>query len=128
MRPASGTPSGSLEETPEQARYTSSLALYYKDQEANPVPDTYIFVPSLRRSLRLSTTARCSPLFGSEWTNDDAKINGFNGGTSIFDADYLSDRKQIELVQLNNTSGEFPSNYFMPLGFPKPTWGQMGSS
>jgi hypothetical protein len=78
-----------MEETPEQARYTSTLSLYFKDQEQHPVPDTYIFVPALRRSLRLSTTARCAPLFGSEWTNDDAKINGFNGGTSIFDADYF---------------------------------------
>jgi Protein of unknown function (DUF1329) len=113
-----------MEETPEQARYTATLALYYKDQEEHEVPDNYVFVPSLRRSLRLSASARCSPLFGSEWTNDDAKINGFNGGTAIFDADFLGDRKQIELVQLNSSSGDFPGNYAMPLGFPKPSWGK----
>jgi hypothetical protein len=114
-----------MEETPEQARYTATLSLYFKDQEAHPYPDNYVFVPALRRSLRLSASARCAPLFGSEWTNDDAKINGFNGGTSIFDADYLGDRKQIELVQLNGpATGDYPADYDMPLGFPKPSWGK----
>src|SRR5277367_6771249 len=114
-----------MEETPEQARYTATLALYYKDQEAHAVPDNYVFVPSLRRSLRLSASARCAPLFGSEWTNDDAKINGFNGGTAAFDADFLGDRKQVELVQLDGPkSGSFPADYDMPLGFPKPSWGK----
>jgi hypothetical protein len=103
-----------MEETPEQARYTATLALYYKDQEAHQVPDNYVFVPSLRRSLRLSSSARCAPLFGSEWTNDDAKINGFNGGTAIFDADVLD----------GPNSGSFPADYDMPLGFPKPSWGK----
>ena len=73
-----------MQETPEQARYTASLTLFYKDQETNPFPDTYVFVPALRRSLRLSTTARCSPVFGLDWSYDDAKTNGFNASTSIY--------------------------------------------
>jgi hypothetical protein len=44
----------SMELSPEQAKYTASLGLIFKDQERNPFPDTYIFVPALRRSLRLS--------------------------------------------------------------------------
>jgi hypothetical protein len=39
--------------SPEQAKYTASLGMIFKDQEKNPFPDTYIFVPALRRSLRL---------------------------------------------------------------------------
>src|ERR1700687_3151006 len=113
-----------MEETPEQARYTATLALYYKDQEEHQVPDNYVFVPSLRRSLRLSASARCAPLFGSEWNNDDAKINGFNGGTAIFDGDFLGHCKQVELVQLNNLNCDLPGSYDMPLGFPKPSWGK----
>ena len=42
-----------MEETPEQARYTASLNLFFVDQEKNPFPDTFVFVPVLRRSLRL---------------------------------------------------------------------------
>ena len=55
-----------MQETPEQARYTTSLQIFYQDMEAHPFPDQYVFVPAIRRSLRLSTTARCAPIFGSD--------------------------------------------------------------
>jgi hypothetical protein len=114
-----------MQETPEQARYTAALSLYYSDQEGHPYPDSYVFVPSLRRSLRLSTTARCSPLFGWEWTYDDAKFNGFNGSTSTYTAEYLGDRKILNLTVLNGAEGgAFPAGWDMPLGFPKPSWGK----
>ncbi|MGH7916291.1 MAG: DUF1329 domain-containing protein [Candidatus Binataceae bacterium] len=114
-----------MEESPEQARYTASLALFYKDMEAHPFPDQYVFVPALRRSLRLSSSARCAPIFGSDWTNDDAKLNGFNGSTSIYTADWLSDRDEVELLAPAMKAGwDFPHDYSMPLGFPKPDWGK----
>jgi len=113
-----------MEEQPEQARYTASLAIFYKDQEAHPYPDQFVFVPALRRSLRLSTTARCAPIFGSDWANDDAKLNGFNGSTSTYDATWLSDRKEVELLDTDMSKGSnYPENYDLPLGFPKPSWG-----
>lgn len=112
-----------MQETPEQARYTASLSLFYKDQETHTYPDTFVFVPALRRSLRLSSSARCSPVFGLDWTYDDAKGNGFNGGTALFDAKWLGDRKVIGLMMFNADGAIFPQNYFMPLGFPKPSWG-----
>jgi hypothetical protein len=113
-----------MQESPEQARYTASVQMFYKDQEANPYADTFVFVPALRRSLRLSSTARCSPVFGLDWTYDDAKGNGFNGGTSVYDADYLGDRSVIALKHFNSDGAIFPGNYFMPIGFPKPSWGK----
>ena len=88
-----------MQETPEQARYTTSFQLYYNDQEAHPFPDVYVFVPALRCSLRLSASARCAPLLGWEWTYDDSKTNGFNGSTSIYTADFLGDRKILTLLQ-----------------------------
>ena len=94
-----------MQETPEQARYTASLSLYYSDQESHPFPDSYVFVPALRRSLRLSTTARCSPLFGWEWTYDDAKFNGFNGSTATYTADYLGDRRILNLTLFDGSKG-----------------------
>jgi hypothetical protein len=113
-----------MQETPEQARYTATLSLYYINQESNPYPDTYIFVPALRRSLRLSATARCSPVFGFDWTYDDTKTNGFNGSTSVYTGDYLGDRKILTLAVFNTDGGDFPQGYDMPLGWPKPSWGK----
>lgn len=113
-----------MEESPEQARYTASLNLFYIDQEKVPFPDTYVFVPALRRSLRLASTARCSPVFGFDWSYDDAKGNGFNGSTSIYTGDFLGDRKILTLSHFNQDGAIFPDGYLMPLGFPKPTWGK----
>ena len=113
-----------MEETPEQARYTASLNLFYIDQEKTPFPDTYVFVPALRRSLRLASTARCSPVFGFDWSYDDAKTNGFNGSTSIYTGDFLGDRKILTLAHFNQEGAIFPEGYLMPLGFPKPSWGK----
>jgi Protein of unknown function (DUF1329) len=113
-----------MQETPEQARYTASLSIYYQNQESNPFPDTYVFVPALRRSLRLSTASRCSPVFGFDWAYDDAKTNGFNGSTSVYDADYLGDRKILTLAVFNQEGAVYPQGYDLPLGWPKPSWGQ----
>jgi hypothetical protein len=113
-----------MQETPEQARYTTSLAIFYKDMEAHPFPDQFVFVPAIRRSLRLSTSARCAPIFGSDWSNDDAKLNGFNGSISTYDGDALGERKEIELLSDQQWKGyNFPNEYDMPLGFFKPSWG-----
>jgi hypothetical protein len=113
-----------MEESPEQARYTASLNLFFIDQEKNPFPDTFVFVPALRRSLRLANTARCSPVFGWDWSYDDAKTNGFNGSTSIYTGKFLGDRKILTLAHFNQDGAVFPDGYLMPLGFPKPSWGK----
>jgi hypothetical protein len=113
-----------MQETPEQARYTASLSIYYQNQETNPFPDTYVFVPALRRSLRLSTASRCSPVFGFDWAYDDAKTNGFNGSTSVYDANYLGDRQILTLAVFNQDGAVYPQGYDLPLGWPKPSWGK----
>ena len=114
-----------MQETPEQARYTASLSMFYQDQEKNPYPDTFVFVPALRRSLRLSTSSRCSPVFGFDWSYDDANGNGFNGSTSVYTADFLADRKIIGMANFSDTSegANFPADYDMPIAWPKPSWG-----
>ena len=113
-----------MEEMPEQARYTGSLNLFFVDQEKNPSPDTFVFVPALLRSLRLASTARCSPVFGFDWSYDDAKTDGFNGSTSIYSSDFLADRKILTLADFNQDGAVYPAGYLMPLGFPKPSWGK----
>lgn len=105
--------------TPEQSRYTSSLTIYYKNNQR--VPEFYVFLPSLRRSLRLSTAARCSPYIGSDNTQDDARTTGFNGGISLFDAVYLGRRKLLSPSEdWNFSHGEFPKDYYATIGLPRP--------
>jgi hypothetical protein len=113
-----------MQESPEQAKYTVSLGMIFKDQEKNPFPDTYVFVPALRRSLRLSSRSRCSPVFGLDWAYDDAAGQGFAGGTSLYTGDYLGDRKIITLTDFTQDGAEFPGGYDMPIAWPKPSWGK----
>jgi hypothetical protein len=112
-----------MQETPEPAKYTTALLLFYKDQETHPHPDIFVFISALRRSLRLSDAAACAPLLGTDWAYDDAKGSGFNAGTSTFNADFVGERKTIAMMEFNSDSASFPENYLMPLGFPKPSWG-----
>jgi hypothetical protein len=107
-------------EQPEQSRYTADLTLFWQD--LSKIEDSFVFVPSLRRSLRLAVSARCAPLFGSDMIHDDQR-GGYNGGLSLFNADYLGTRKILAMTDLTNADGVWPGNYDMPLGWSKPSWG-----
>jgi|SRR5579863_506079 len=112
-------------EAPEQAKYTAQLTLFYKDNQT--FQDEYVFVPNLRRTLRLSSSARCSPLLGSDLAQDDAQVSGFNGGIGVFDAKYLERKKIIALTGLYNyyaVGHNFPMGFYQPLMFPPPSIGQ----
>jgi Protein of unknown function (DUF1329) len=80
---------------PEQSKYTTALALYPDDPRR--VPEIYAFLPSLRRSLRLSSVARCAPLQGTDWTNDDQR-GGFSGIPDWFIPRYLGEKKLLFMV------------------------------
>lgn len=109
--------------TPEQSRYTTNLTVFYKNPEKEQ--DDYVFVPSLRRSLRLAVTARCAPAAGSDLVLDDYFTPGFNGGLALFDATYLGHRKLLVLEgDFTKDTGKIPEDWDMPLGFPKPSWGK----
>ncbi|MGH7931745.1 MAG: DUF1329 domain-containing protein, partial [Candidatus Binataceae bacterium] len=107
-------------EAPEQSKYTADLTIFFQDM--NRIEDNYVFVPALRRTLRLAVSARCAPLFGSDMTHDDQR-GGYNGGLSLFNAKFLGQRKILALTDLTNADGVFPGNYDMPLGWSKPSWG-----
>jgi len=109
-----------MQDKPEQSKYTAVLTIFWKDFGQDE--DDYVFVPSLRRSLRLSASSRCSPLFGSDMVKDDSRV-GYDSGLAVMTADYLGTRKIISNSELTNADGIFPGNYFMPLGFAKPSWG-----
>jgi hypothetical protein len=56
---------------------------------------------------------------------DDYKTVGFNGGLALFRAKFLGHRRIVNLVDdYSNATGNFPADWDMPLGWPKPTWGK----
>ncbi len=106
---------------PEQSKYTTVLTIFWHDNLKEE--DDYTFVPSLRRSLRLSTSARCSPLLGSDMVKDDQRV-GWNGGVGKFTGQWLHDQKLLSLVDMSGkAAGTYPGEYDGALGWPKPSWG-----
>jgi Protein of unknown function (DUF1329) len=109
-------------EEPEQLRYTTLLMLYPKDTQRDE--ELFTFVPSLRRWFRGSLTSRCSPVVGTDYIQDDFRRVGFNGGLGLFDAKFLQHQQILALTgDYSPLGGEFPLNYYMPLGWPRPSWG-----
>ena len=107
-------------EEPEQLRYSTTLTMEYTD--LSKPEDVFIFVPSMRRTQRLSASARCSSS-GTETTPDDGRF-GFDGTIPDFSADLIGTRKILTEMDIKSAGAAFPDNYDMPLGWPKPSWGQ----
>jgi hypothetical protein len=107
-------------EEPEQSKYTAVLTIF--PQDLTKLEDHYVFVPTLRRSLRLSSSSRCAPLLGSDMNNDDSRV-GYDGGLHIFDADFLGEKKILALYDVSAATGKFPKDYDMPVGWSMPSWG-----
>jgi hypothetical protein len=106
---------------PEQSKYTTVLTIFWQDNTKDE--DDYIFVPALRRSLRLSASARCAPLFGTDLIKDDQRY-GWNGGVGKFVGKWLRDQKLLTLLKINEPeAGRWPDGYDGFLAFPKPSWG-----
>ncbi len=80
---------------PEQSKYTVSFTTQHDDP--TKLNEIYVFLPSLRRSLRLSNAARCAPILGSDFLNDD-NTNGLSLVVSQFKMDYLGRKKLLAIV------------------------------
>lgn len=80
---------------PEQGKYLTTLDLTPNDP--TKVDELYEYVPSLRRSLRLSESARCAPLFGTDMTFDDGD-EGPPGLPQLFKINYVGEKKVLALV------------------------------
>ncbi len=106
---------------PEQYRYITDLVLRWQDNLR--LEDNYLFIPALRRSLRLSDASHCAPIFTFADNTHDDIWGGWNGGIGDFDASFVKRMKLLALTQLNNDYGNFPDNYDLPLGWAKPSWG-----
>jgi hypothetical protein len=110
-------------EEPEELRYTTLLTLFPKDNQRPK--EFFMFIPSLRRWIRSSLAAHCAPIKGTDYVQDDYRRIGFNGGLGAFDADFLRHQRILALTgDFAPMGGNFPANYYMPLGWPKPSWGK----
>src|SRR5277367_6910789 len=105
---------------PEQSKYTTQLTLYYTDPARNE--DLFLFIPALRRTLRLSSASRCSPFVGTDWIQDDVK-QLFNGGIVRFDATLVGEPNALALTVADETASSNMDNYY-PLFFPSPKVGK----
>jgi hypothetical protein len=105
---------------PEQSKYVNDLLIFYDDPARNP--EVYHFVPALRRSLRLSSAARCAPLLGGDYVADDSR-EGLNIQPPIFQAKLLGMKR---ILQIGHATPAFSNykNYFLPSCFPKPEVGK----
>ncbi len=114
--------------TPEQAKYTTALELYPDDPAR--LTEEYVFLPSLRRSLRLSTSSRCTPILGTDYLADDTDWK-----PAFFRPEYIGEKKLLvpfmnpkiaytEAAQQGYVGGDYKPGAAFP-GWPKPgfnTW------
>jgi hypothetical protein len=105
---------------PEQSKYTTEIALYPDDPTLPQ--ELYVFLPSLRRSLRLSSRARCSPILGSDYAQDDN--NDFLGVlVSEFSVKSLGAKKILALIHEDPAKTGLRSSFVQPAG-GMPGWSQ----
>jgi hypothetical protein len=101
---------------PEQSKYTNDLLIFYDDPARDP--EVYVFVPALRRSLRLSSAARCAPLLGGDYVADDSR-EGLNIQPPIFQGKLLGIKQVLEIAHADPAGYQNYNNYFSPVSFPK---------
>jgi uncharacterized protein DUF1329 len=119
--------------SPELGKYTTILDLAPADP--TKLDELYEYIPTLRRSLRLSQAARCAPVFGSDYLIDDEN-DGPPGLPQLFQIEYMGQKKILALEHANPASFDTPGGsrllsddyyYAGSIGFvpfPKPSMGK----
>jgi hypothetical protein len=106
---------------PQQQKYSTQLYLQPDDPAA--VQESYVFAPSMRRSLRLSTSARCASA-GDSVPDDNG--SGFFFQPVNFTARMLGLKRTLAMVHLTD-AGLTPDGYMVKgalPGWPKPATGK----
>jgi len=104
---------------PEHKKYMAQDSVVYDDPTR--INEIYSFVPALRKSLRLSSAARCAPGAGSDFTSEDLRF-GFYGQPPFFKVRLEGERKILAMVHLNSDYSDW-NNYVLPILMPKPSIG-----
>ncbi len=101
--------------SPEQMHYTTQLAQQPDDPQR--VQEIYVFLPSLRRSLRLSSAARCSPILGSDWVQDD-NSDGMSFQIPNFNVRFLGRKKVLFMVHASDPAMYDSQNFNLRSSMP----------
>jgi uncharacterized protein YxjI len=96
---------------PRDASGTTTLEIRYKDP--NRPDDLNIYIPSIRRIRRATTTQRCQTLAPSEFNLDD--INSFNGKITDFNYKYLGDKKILANISQEHLPFARKPGDYLPL-------------
>jgi hypothetical protein len=80
---------------PEQGKYSGGVILSPNDP--TQLDEEYLYVPSLRRSFRVSQAARCAPVFGTDFTLEDIEEGPPRQG-QLFKKEYLGTKKILTLL------------------------------
>ncbi|HEV3112037.1 MAG TPA: DUF1329 domain-containing protein [Candidatus Binataceae bacterium] len=110
---------------PEQSKYLTEITLSHDDPAQ--IGELYVFIPSLRRPLRLSSSARCAPIAGGDFVNDDF-FSGCNFQAPEFNLKYLGTKKVLSLFHMDQVKAREVNNYAdgtstLP-SWPKPLLGK----
>jgi Protein of unknown function (DUF1329) len=110
---------------PEQSKYLTEITLSHDDPAQ--IGELYVFVPSLRRPLRLSSSARCAPIAGGDFVNDDF-FSGCNFQAPEFDLKYLGTKKILNFFHMDRIKARDVADYTDPTStlpsWPKPLLGK----
>jgi hypothetical protein len=108
-------------QAPEQSKYSVNLQIYYDNPDK--LQDVYTYIPSLRRSIRRSSAARCSPILGTDLVQDDLYPRPVL--LSQFSYRVLAHKKVLFQVHANQQYLFDESSYNLngAPGWPKPVLG-----
>jgi uncharacterized protein YxjI len=96
---------------PRDAAGTTTLEIRYDDPKKPD--DLYIYIPSIRRIRRATTTQRCQTLAPSEFNLDD--INSFNGKITDFNYKFLGEKKILANLSQEKLPFDRKQGDYLPL-------------
>lgn len=105
---------------PEHKKYLAQDSVVYDDPSR--INEIYAFVPAMRKSMRLSSAARCAPGAGSDFTSEDLRF-GFYGQPPLFKVSLEGEKKILAMVHLNGRYSNW-NNYVPPIFVPKSSVGK----
>lgn len=100
-----------VDDYPRDNAGTTLLEIRYHDP--NTADDSWIYLPSLRRIRRLTTTQRCQTLAPSEFNFDD--IQGFNGKINYFTYKFLGSKTVPIIYRQQNVPAKRNKGDYLPL-------------
>lgn len=100
-----------IDSYPRDASGTTTLEIRYKDPDR--ADDLYIYIPSIRRIRRATTTQRCQTLAPSEFNLDD--INSFNGKITDFNYKFLGSKKILANISQEHLPYRRKQGDYFPL-------------